>query len=451
MRYVFKKIVAITLYYCYNEFNYKIQEVSSPFMGTDSIIQIIIMIVCVVFSAYFSATETAFTSLNRIRLKTMADTGNKKAKRTYALSEKYDKLISTVLIGNNIVNILLATVSTLFFVNNISKNFGATFSTIASTIVVLIFGEIGPKTISKEMPERFAMFSTPFIRMLMVLLTPINALFSAFKSCLTAMFKIGKSSGITEDELLIMVDEAEQDGELDEQESELIRSAIEFTEREASDILTPRVDVVAIDKTTQNGEIAKLFQQTGFSRLPVYDDTIDNIIGIIHQKDFHNSVYHKSNPLESIITPPIFISGSMKISTLLTVLQKEKSHLAVVADEYGGTEGIVTLEDILEELVGEIWDEHDDVVNEIEQIGEHTFKIMCSMSFEDFSEYFEIENDEDITTVGGWVMQQLSKIPDAGDSFVFENLDVTVTRVEDKRTVEIQIEQNEKQETVDED
>ena len=248
-----------------------------------------------------------------------------------------------------------------------------------------------------------------------------------------------------------MVDEAEQDGELDEQESELIRSAIEFTEREASDILTPRVDVVAIDKTTQNGEIAKLFQQTGFSRLPVYDDTIDNIIGIIHQKDFHNSVYHKSNPLESIITPPIFISGSMKISTLLTVLQKEKSHLAVVADEYGGTEGIVTLEDILEELVGEIWDEHDDVVNEIEQIGEHTFKIMCSMSFEDFSEYFEIENDEDITTVGGWVMQQLSKIPDAGDSFVFENLDVTVTRVEDKRTVEIQIEQNEKQETVDED
>ena len=405
-------------------------------MDTDSIITVIIMAVLVLLSAYFSSTETAFSSLNRIRLKNMADSGNKRAKQTLELADRFDNLLSTVLIGNNIVNITLTSVATVFFIKHFG-DIGATLSTVVITLVVLLFGEITPKSLAKECPEKFAMFSYPYIRLLMWLLTPLNFIFSCWKKLLSKCFKFSNNNVMTEDELLTIVDVAKNDGGINEQESELIRSAIEFNDLCAEDILTPRVDVAAIDIEDKNGEISKKFIESGFSRLPVYRDSIDNIVGILNQKDFHNYVYHHDKTVEEVMSEPMFITGSMPLSDLLKKLQSEKSHLAVIADEYGGTEGIVTMEDILEELVGEIWDEHDSVTHDIVKTGDDCFKVVCSMDFDEFAEYFSISDDTDSSTVGGWVMERLGKIADVGDMFIVQNLTVLVTRTKEHRVVEV--------------
>lgn len=405
-------------------------------MDDDSILSVIIMALLVLLSSYFSATETAFSSINRIKLKSMADSGNKKAKSVYDLSENFDKLLSTVLIGNNIVNIALASLGTVFFVKHFG-NIGATLSTVVITVVVLIFGEITPKSLAKENPESFAVFSAPFIRFLMIILTPLNFIFSKWKLLISKLFKVKRDNSVTEDELLTIVDEAQHHGGIDEQESELIRSAIEFTDLTADDILTPRVDVTAISITDKNSEIARVYSDSGFSRLPVYDGSVDNIVGVLLQKDFYGSVYHHDKTVKQVMSEPIFITGSMPIVDLLKKLQTEKTHMAVVADEYGGTEGIVTLEDILEELVGEIWDEHDRVIPDIIKSGNNCFKVKGTVDFTEFAEYFGIDEQTDSSTVGGWVMEQLGKIADVGDMFRIGNMTVLVSNESERRVKEI--------------
>lgn len=398
---------------------------------------IIILVTCIFLSCYFSATETAFSCLNRIRMKNMADNGNKRAKLVMRLYENYDKLLSTILVGNNIVNIASASLATVLFVQLLGNGKGPTVSTIVTTIVVLIFGEISPKSLAKEYPEKVAMFSAPFINLLMKLLTPINFLFGLWRKLLAIVFHSNEEAAFTEEELLTIVDEAEQEGGIDEQEGELIRSAIEFNEMEAEDILTPRVDVEAIPSTATKEEAAAIFAETGYSRIPVYEESIDNIIGVIHQKDFHNHVYHTDTPLESIVNPVTFITKSMKIGDLLTLLQKNKTHLAVVADEYGGTVGIVTMEDILEELVGEIWDEHDEVVEDFVQLEENKYRILGAANQEKMFELFGLNEDFESSSVGGWVVEQLNEIAEEGDQFEYKNLSVVVDKVENKRVMEI--------------
>lgn len=412
---------------------------------------IIIIVACIILSCYFSATETAFSCLNRIRMKNMADSGNKRAKLVMKLYENYDKLLSTILVGNNIVNIASASLATVLFVQLLGKGKGPTVSTLVTTIVVLIFGEISPKSLAKEYPEKVAMFSAPFINLLMKLLTPINFIFGLWRKLLTMIFHSNEEATYTEEELLTIVDEAEQEGGIDEQEGELIRSAIEFNEMEAEDILTPRVDVEAIPSTATKEDAAAIFAETGFSRIPVYDESIDNIIGVIHQKDFHNHVYHTDTPLESIIHPVTFITKSMKIGDLLTLLQKNKTHLAVVADEYGGTVGIVTMEDILEELVGEIWDEHDEVVEDFVQLEENKYRILGSANQEKMFELFDLDEDFESSSVGGWVVEQLNEIAEEGDHFEYKNLSVVVDKVENKRVMEIIVTVNPVSEEDDED
>lgn len=415
-------------------------------MDSDSIGYIIAMLILLIFSSYFSATETAFSSVNKIRLKNLADNGNKRAAKALEISSNYDNLLSTILIGNNIVNIALASIATVLFVKIFPSN-GATLSTIVVTVVVLIFGEITPKSIAKELPEKFVMFSAPVIKVLVVLLSPLNFLFSRWKTLLSKTFKLSSDSSITEEELLTIVDEAEHEGGINVQESELIRSAIEFNDLEAIDIFTPRVDIVGVEKNDSNENIANVFRDTEYSRLPVYDQTIDNIIGVIHQKDFFNLVSGKNLSIDIIIKPVVFVTETIKISELLKLLQKKKTHIAVIADEYGGTVGIVTMEDILEELVGEIWDEHDEVIQEFVEISDKKYRVLCSASLEDMCEFFDIEIGEDeladVSTVGGWVSAQLGKIPTEGDMFSFENLDVTVTRTDSRRVIEVNIKINE--------
>lgn len=405
-------------------------------MDSSSISMIIILAILIMMSAYFSATETAFSSLNRIKLKNIAEYGNKRAKLALSLSENYDDVLSTILIGNNVVNIASASLATIIFVEYFG-DVGVTLSTIVMTIVVLIFGEITPKSLAKELPERFCMISAPIIKVLLVILSPFNFLFGVWKKFISIFFKVHEDRGITEEEIKIMVEEAENNGRINQEESELIRSAIEFNDIDVTDILTPRVDIVSICNEEDQEKIKSSFLKSGFSRLPVYSGTIDNIIGVVHQKDFYNKVLNQKQSIESIIKPVIFAVGSMKISELLRLLQQKRSHIAVIGDEYGGTMGIVTLEDILEELVGEIWDEHDEVIHNFEKLEENKFKVKCNTNLDKMFEFFNIKNQYDFSTVNGWIVSQFGQIPNEGDNFEYENLNITVFKRDYKHVIEI--------------
>lgn len=398
-------------------------------------VAIVILVMC---SAYFSATETAFTSLNTIRMKTWAENGDKRAARALAVGEDYDKLLSSILIGNNIVNITATTISTLLF-TKIFVTYGATISTVVITIVVLIFGEISPKSVAKEFPERFAMFSAPILRVIIVVLTPLNFLFSMWKKLLSKIFKPSGDDGITEEELMGIVDQAESEGGLDAHEGDLIRASIEFNDLDVSDILTPRVDLVAVDEESTMQEVGALFVENGYSRLPVYHETIDNIIGVIHQKDFYKARVRGEDRLAMIKSPVVYTTPNTKIFKLLRILQMNKVHMAVVVDEYGGTEGIVTLEDILEELVGEIWDEHDEVTEFLRKQPDGSYNIDCTTDLDDMYDLFEIKGECEASTVSGWVLEQIDRIPKQGDHFIAEGLEVTVTAVDNRRVMEINV------------
>ncbi len=409
-------------------------------------VYIIAIVVLVMFSAYFSATETAFSSLNKTRLKTMVDKGSKAAKLAYDLGEQYDKLISSILIGNNVVNIAAASIGTLLFVKLCGPNSGATVSTVVLTIVVLIFGEITPKSIAKDCPEKFAMFSAPFMKALMVILTPLTFLFSAWKKMVSKLLRLETSDKMTQEELLTLVDEVQESGSIDEEEGELLHNAIEFSECTAQDILTHRVDLEAVPTTATKEEIATRFTESRYSRLLLYKDSIDNIIGVIHQKDFYHGTGVTSKSMREIMSPVVFVPLEASISDILHQMQEKKVHVAVVIDEYGGTGGIVTMEDILEELVGEIWDEHDEVAELFTQITENTYRVAASVQPEEFFEFFEIEAEEEIeaATLNSWIVKKLNKLPRRGDQFDFNRLTVKITDTGRHRVSFIEVKVNEK-------
>ncbi len=403
----------------------------------------IVLIVCLLlFSAFFSATEMAFSSLNKIRLKNAAENGDRKAADVLKVIDGFDRVLYTVLVGNNIVNILSSSVATVLFIDLLQNSAkGTTAATVVMTVLVLIFGECVPKSLAKEKPEKFAMAVLPLMKFFRFILWLPATLLLGIKRLIALCFKRGESeeaAQITEDEIITFVEEAELEGSIGEQESELIRSAVEFNDREAQEILTHRVDISAISEDASEEEIESLFIETGFSRLPVYRDTIDNIFGVIHHKDYFNKVKTGMVTLSSVIKPVVSVHKSIKISDLLKMLQKEKTHIAVVADDYGGTLGIVTMEDIIEELVGDIWDEHDEVVEEIVELEENKYRVLCTASLDKVFEMFDIRMESDEASVGGWVMKELDKIPEEGDTFTYDNVEVVVTKTDSKRLIEIE-------------
>ncbi len=403
--------------------------------------KIIIMIICVALSAFFSATETSFSSSNKIKLLSLAEDGDKRAEKVLSTIEKYDSFLTTILIGNNVVNILFASLSTILFVDALNETYGPTVSTAVSTVIVLIFGEITPKCLAKQAPEKFAMAVMPAVRAFMVILKPFALIFAAWTKLISKIFGGKDDPSITDDELLTIVKEAENEGGLDKNESELIQNAIVFDDRQAEDILTPRVDIVAVPEDAETKEIAEIFSETGYSRIPVYDGSLDNIVGIIHQKDFYEEVIDKKRKLSDILQKAVFVAPTMKISNLLRELQKEQTHIAVVVDEYGGTAGLVTMEDILEELVGEIWDEHDEVVEDVVEEAENTFLVQGTVILDDFFEIVDIEEEEsDADTVSGWIMEKLGHIPEENESFEYNGLKITITETQNRRIVEVKIE-----------
>ncbi|MCI6443363.1 MAG: hemolysin family protein [Clostridia bacterium] len=418
---------------------------TKPPPGSQNIaIYVIILVALLILSAFFSATETAFTSLNRTRLKLLADDGKKSAKKALKHAENYDRLLYTILIGNNIVNLTLATISTLLFsaiITN-SESLSATLSTIISTVAVLIFGEITPKTLAKEFPEKVAMFVAPIMDFFTIILYPLNLVFTGWKLLLKKIFKFKSEDVITEQELLTYVEEANEDGTLDNNETELISSAIEFNDAEVGDILVPRVNVIAVEENTPMKDIRLVFSEHGFSRLPVYRGSIDTIIGMIHEKDFYAAYTSGATDIKGIVTSMALATEHMKISDLLRSMQKQKVHMATVVDEYGGTLGIVTLEDILEELVGEIWDEHDEVVDYFTKLDDEHYLVDGNAELSEFFEIFSQEEDEesDSNTVSGWIIERSGDIPPIGYTFDYNNLTVTVTKRTLKKVLEVKVE-----------
>ena len=414
-------------------------------MPDGSVQLLVALIILILFSGFFSATETAFSCANKIKLRTLASNGNKRATKVLVLAEEnFDMLISTILVGNNIVNISAATISTLLFALLIKNpQIDSSFvSTAVTTVAVLIFGEITPKFIAKTYPEKLAMLFYPVIRFFTFLFKPINIIFSGWKKFISVVFKLKNEEIITEEEIITIVEEAKEDGTLKQEETELIKSVIEFDDQEVENIYTPRVNLVAVDINSSMEDIQKVFQTTKFSRLPVYLETIDQIIGTIHQSDFYSLLFTKATSIKSILKEPYFTTSHTKISKLLNQLQKNKTHMAIVLDEYGGTLGIVTMEDILEELVGEIWDEHDVEVAHYFKEDDTTYIVNGNAPTDIIFELFNHEAEKDnfeANTVSGWILEYLGEIPISGTSFKFKNLQVDILQSTVKKINKVRI------------
>jgi len=405
-------------------------------------IAIAALFILLVLSIFFSACETAYSSLNRIRLKHLAEKGMMGASLALKLHEDFNRLLSTLLVGNNIANLSAAAICSVLFVRRFG-DIGATLSTVVLTIIVIVFADVTPKALAKESPEKVARLTAPFLSFFMLLFTPVNLFFVKWRVFLGYFFKANtEDKQMTEEELLSIVEEAEQDGVIDKDDKTLVRNALDFYDKQTKDILTPRMDIEGIALNTPSEEIAEKFLETGYSRLPVYQENLDHIVGTIHMRDFFRRMTgegHKAS-LEEIITPSVYVAPQTNVSDLFKLLQTAKGHMAIVSDEYGGTDGIVTMEDILEELVGEIWDESDEVVEKFVTMEDGSVRVLCTASMDDLFEYLELQDKEPENaspTVGGWVVDSLEKIPKEGDAFEYEGLHITVSRTEHRRALEI--------------
>ena len=411
-------------------------------MTPDLWILIAILFVCVALSAFFSASETAFTSVNRVKLKTMMQNGNKRAKTALALAEEYDKLITTILIGNNIVNIAASSLATSLFLvllNN-QTNLATTVSTVVMTIVILIFGEVSPKAIAKESPESIAMTFCPALKLLCTIFTPFAFFFSQLKKLLTKIFKTEDGESFIEEELMTMVDEAESEGDMEHHEGELIRSAIEFNDdRDVLSVLTPRVDVTAIEDIATMDEAAELFRVSGYSRVPVFHEDMDHIVGILNEKDFYLRQHEGCTDITKIMKPPVYAPSTLKLSKLLKLFQAQKTHLIIVLDEFGGTEGIATMEDVLEELVGEIYDEHDDVEQDTLIMDDGSQLVDGGMQLSELLDKLGVEDIYNAETVGGFAAEVLGIIPFVGAEFETDEIRGLVTQMEKRRVTQVRV------------
>ncbi len=406
---------------------------------------IIAIIVLVLLSGFFSGTETAFSCANKIKLKTLASQGKKNAKAVYKFAdEKYDKLVTAILIGNNIVNLTASALGTILFGRLIAQaEVATTVSTIVLTVVVLLFGEITPKYLASVYPEKMCFFFYPIMQFFYWLLFPLSKIFDFYKAILAKIFKLKKDETVTDEEILSLVEEAEESGALREDESELVRSALEFDDLKVEDILVPRVDVYAVGDDWTMEEIREVFQKTGYSRLPVYKDTIDNVLGLVHERDFFAGYLKGEKEIGHLVQEIVFTTEHTRVSALLKQLQKQKIHMAAVNDEYGGLVGIVTLEDILEELVGEIWDEHDEEDVRFGQIAEGEYWVDGKCTLDEFYELFEgVENPDEAcesNTVGGWLTEKHGGIPPVGEVFEISRLEIKIVKATKQKILRLRV------------
>lgn len=407
---------------------------------------VFIIVVLLLFSAIFSASETAYNSVNKARLRSIADDGNKRAIMAIKISDNFDKALTTILIGNNIVNLTASALATVI----VTARFGVEYVAAATaiiTVLVIIFGEIIPKNLANEFPESFALFIAHPLNILIILFTPIVWLLLKLKNFV--IFLCGGKNDqptMTEEELMYIIDEIEDEGVLNEEESDLVKSALEFHDISISEILIPRVNVAAVDIEDDIEEIRNVFLTTHFSRLPVYEKTIDNIVGIIHQKTFFDMYFEGKRNIADIMQKPFYIFGLTSIFDIMKEMQKTKNHMAIVVDQYGGTQGIVTMEDIIEELVGEIYDETDEEDTSFVKLKEDEYEVTADLSIRDFLEKSELDDEEietDCTSIGGLVMENLDHIPDSGEEVECGRFTIKVISVDEQKIERVHITVNE--------
>ncbi|MBT2637820.1 HlyC/CorC family transporter [Bacillus sp. ISL-39] len=405
---------------------------------------VILLGVLILLSAFFSSAETAFSSVNRIRLRNYVSEGRAGSKNALHISENFDDALSTILVGNNIVNIAAASISSKVAVDLFGASTGLLVSTFGMTVLILIFGEILPKSMAKENAEEYSLKISAILLLLIKILTPVNFVFSKLKASVSRMFsKDGEvQPSVTEEEIKVMVDISEEEGVINNDERELVHRSLEFNDVLVGEILTHRMDMITIEVNQPLEEIKQIFLEERFSRIPVYEDNIDNVIGFLSEREFFAElIQNKEVNVREMLRQPMFVVKSMKIATLLPELQRTKSHMAIVVDEFGGTSGLITLEDILEELVGEIWDEHDEKVNIITKIDESTYEFDAAYDLDDFAELFNVPMPEtSYHNLGGWIFETLETIPVNGDTFVYENLRIIVKEVENHRIRNIKVE-----------
>ena len=411
----------------------------------------VVIFVMVLLSAYFSASEIAFNSANKMRLRRAAEGGSKTAKIAFGIVEKFTTALSAILIGNNLANIAVSTCSTLIIINLFSENdvaIASTVSTILITIVILIFGEIVPKVLAKQNADSVVRFIAIPTKILTIILSPFVFVVMGLLFVLRKIWgKDHKNDDptVTEEELVTIIDTIEEEGLINEEQGDLLQSTLDFRDTTIEKIMTPRIDMTAIDIDDDEAEIVALLSDTAqYSRLPVYEDSIDNIIGVLSLSRYYKATLTDKKPdLRALLMKPCRLHKTMKLPAALTKLREAQMHLAIVIDEFGGTLGVVTMEDILEELVGDIWDDTDTIVTQCIATGENTFEVISDMNIDDFFEEVDFSKPEDFSceysTMGGWAIEMLNSDPHVGDSFRYENLFVIVAEMEDERVLKLTV------------
>lgn len=409
-----------------------------------------VIFVMICLSAYFSASEIAFNSANKMRLRRAAENGSKTAALAYRITEKFTVALSTILIGNNLANIAVSTCSTLIvmelFANNVAL--ASTITTILVTIVILVFGEILPKVIAKQNADTVVKWVAFPTRILTIILSPFVFITMGILAGLRKIWGSDRGEDVptvTEEELLSIIDTVEEEGVIDEDQGELLQSTLDFSDTTIEKIMTPRIDMTAIDIDDEPEKIAEVLSDASqFSRLPVYEESIDNIIGILSLTRYYKAGLQAEKPdIRSLLLKPCKLHKTMKLPAALAKLREAKMHLAIVIDEFGGTLGIVTMEDILEELVGDIWDDTDVIVTECTATGENTYDVLAEMNIDDFFEEIDFVKPQTFTceysTMGGWAIEMLEADPHVGDSFRYENLFVIVAHMDDERVIKLTV------------
>ena len=402
----------------------------------------------IILSAFFSASETAFSSVNLIRLRQYAEDGRPGAKKALNVAERFDEVLLAILIGNNIVNLASASLATIVATEVLHLGAsGAPIATAVMTILIIIFGEILPKSYAKENSESLTLAIGTIYYYMIIIMKPLIKIFMVLKEFVAKLYrKKDDEPSVTEDELNVIIDTMEEEGVLQQDEVEMLQSVLDLSETFVKDIMTPRVDVIAVDVHDSTEHIKNVFLEEKYSRIPVYDESRDNIVGILYERDLFSAIIERGSTedivIADIMRDPMYVSYTMRVSDLLTRLQLEKQHLAIVADEYGGTAGLVTMEDVLEEVVGEIYDEHDEEEQFFTKKSDTLYEVKADIELDELFDIMDIDLDipEDAYSLGSWMYSKIEDIPDIGDMYQYHNLVFTIIEVEDRRIKRVKIE-----------
>lgn len=415
----------------------------------NNVLQYIAIAVLILFSAFFSASEIAYAGVNKLRLKTRAEAGGRSARLALRVAERYNDSLGSILVGNNLVNMAASAIATVIVIDLLGDGY-AWVATVVMTLLVLTFGEIIPKVVAKQFAEAYSVAAAIPITAVTVILKPFNAFVMLIVGLVSRLWSGSESDSdaVSEDDFENIIDIVEDEGVLDEEQCDLLQNALDFDSVLAYEVITPRVDMDAIDICDSYEEnIRKIFAMS-YSRIPVYEDTPDQVIGILHQNHvLKEMVGNRKVDLRKLLLPVTFVHKTMPLPDVLEKMKETKCHMVVVLDEYGGTMGILTMEDVLEQLVGEIWDETDKIEREFVCIDDTHFEAIGDMRINDFFDEFDIDIDDDEdfeddnTTVGGWVTSMLDGEVHAGDRFRYENLVITVKECDEKRVERISIEE----------